>query len=554
MKLLSVDEMRRVEKASDKAGHSYADMMQRAGQAVAEAICAQRDVKDRRVLVLVGPGNNGGDGLVAARALAAANARVVCYLLKPRDPQEDEVLQAVQDARLPTVAASDDKKGEKLERLAREADVIVDAALGTGARLPIRGSLAKALTLVQQVVVERKQANRRSLTPVGVSGARPAGALSPLVVAVDGPSGLDFDSGALSKVAVTADLTVTFAWPKVGQFLFPGAAALGQMLVADIGVDPELAGGVELELADSSMVRELLPERAIDAHKGTFGKALVIAGSVNYTGAACLAAAAAARSGVGLVTLALPGPIHAPVAARLAEATYLLLPHELGVVSGEAARVVAGRLSEYDALLIGPGLGQEDETRDFLRALLGGGARKGPMGFVSEGEGDNSSLKLPPLVVDADGLNFLAEWEDWHELLPAGSVLCPHPGEMARLMGKSVGDVQSDRVETARSKASDWGHVVVLKGAYTVVAGPDGTTVVQPFATPALATAGTGDVLAGTIVSLRAQGLAGFEAAVAGAYLHGLAGELAGRQIGKAGVVAGDIVARLPLAWGAVVG
>ncbi len=554
MKLLSVAEMRLVEKASDKAGHSYAEMMQRAGQAVAEAVCERLDVKDRRVLVLVGPGNNGGDGLVAAKALAAAGARVVCYLLKPRDAEKDKVLRPVQEAGLPIVAAADDNKREKLERLAREADVVVDSALGTGARLPIRGALAKALTLVQEVVAERKQEERRRpLTSLGAP-APSSGTPRPFVVAVDGPSGLDFDSGALSKVSLGADLTVTFGWPKVGHLSFPGACAVGELIVADIGIDPELASDSALDAADSDMVRDLLPDRPIDAHKGTFGKALIVAGSINYTGAASLAASAAARCGAGLVTLALPGAIHASVAARLAEATYLLLPHELGVVSGEAVRVVAGRLGEYQALLVGPGLGQEQETRDFILSLLCGGGRKGRMGFVSEEEGERASSSLPPLVVDADGLNALAELEGWHERLPADTILCPHPGEMARLMGGKISDVQSDRVKTARSKASEWGHVVVLKGAYTVVAAPDGRTVVQPFANPALATAGTGDVLAGAIVALRAQGLEAFAAAVAGAYLHGMAGELASRQIGKAGVVAGDIAARLPLAWRTVVG
>jgi hydroxyethylthiazole kinase-like uncharacterized protein yjeF len=554
MKLLTVDQVRRIEKASDKAGHSYAEMMQRAGQAVADAVCSRRDVKDRRVLILVGPGNNGGDGLVAARALAGASARVVCYLLKPRDPEKDDVFRAVQEAGLPVVLAGEDKKSEKLERLAREADVLIDAALGTGARLPIRGSLGKALTLVQGVVAERKQQTKEPLKALNVASSTPSSVSSPFVVAVDGPSGLDFDSGSLSKVAIAADTTVSFGWPKVGQFRFPGAGAIGELVVADIGIDPDLAAGCELEVADSGMIRGLLPDRPFDAHKGTFGKALIVAGSVNYTGAAYLAAAAATRSGAGLVTLALPGAIHSAVAARLAEATYILLPHELGVVSGEAARVVAGRLGGYDALLIGPGLGQEQETRAFLQALFGGGGRKGRMGFVSAAEGDGPPSKLPPLVVDADGLNVLAGWDEWHKLLPPETILCPHPGEMARLMGGNVSDVQSDRVGTARARASEWGHVVVLKGAYTVVAGPDGSTVVEPFANPALATAGTGDVLAGAIVALRAQGLDAFAAAAAGAYLHGMAGELAARQIGYAGVVAGDVVSRLPLAWRTLVG
>ncbi|TET53530.1 MAG: NAD(P)H-hydrate dehydratase [Anaerolineales bacterium] len=515
MKLLSVDEMRRVEKASDKAGHSYAQMMQRAGQSVADAICARRDVKGRRVLVLVGPGNNGGDGLVAARALAAAGARVVSYLLKPRDGEKDDVLRSVQEAGLPVVTAEEDGKRQKLERLVLEADIVVDAVLGTGTRLPVRGAVSKALALVRDSLDERRRTRYQPLTaPAGIP-ATSVSSLFPYVAAVDGPSGLDFDTGALSKSAVPADLTVTFANPKLGHFIFPGASAAGELVVADIGIDPGLMPDSTPEVADADLVRELLPKRPADAHKGTFGKALIVAGSVNYTGAAYLAAAGAARSGVGLVTLALPGSIHATVASRLAEATYLLLPHESGVISEEAASVISGQMNEYDALLVGPGLGKEQETRAFLEALLGGEGRKGRMGFVSDKAGERAASTLPALVIDADGLNILAELDDWKERLPADTVLSPHPGEMARLMGKKVSDVQNDRVGTAQSTAAEWGAVVVLKGAYTVVAAPDGRAAIQPFANAGLATAGTGDVLAGAIVAMRAQGLEAFAAAVA---------------------------------------
>jgi NAD(P)H-hydrate epimerase len=286
----------------------------------------------------------------------------------------------------------------------------------------------------------------------------------------------------------------------------------------------------------------------LNAHKGTFGKVLIIAGSANYTGAAYLAGAAATRAGAGLVTLALPAAIHGAVAARLAEATYLLLPHELGVIAAGATRVLAERLGEYDALLLGPGLGRERGTAAFVRALLGGAQGRRHVGFVSAGESEAALPALPPLVVDADGLNILAETEDWPRRLPAESILTPHPGEMARLMGCAIGDVQADRVAAAQSQAAAWGQVIVLKGAYTVVAAPDGRTAIEPFANPGLAKAGTGDVLAGAIVALRAQGLDAFEAATTGAYIHGLGGELARTEVGEAGMVAGDVLASLPQA------
>jgi len=297
------------------------------------------------------------------------------------------------------------------------------------------------------------------------------------------------------------------------------------------------------------MVRGWLPPRPPDAHKGTFGKALIVAGSVNYTGAAYLSGAAATRAGAGLVTLALPAAIHAAVAARLAEATYLLLPQEVGVIAAGAAHVVAERMGGYDALLLGPGLGRERETVAFVEALLGGAGGRRHLGFVGTEENEAPPPMLPPLVVDADGLNILAEMADWPKRLPPGSILTPHPGEMARLMGCAVADVQAGRVAVAQAQAAAWGQVIVLKGAYTVVAAPDGRTGIEPFANPGLATAGTGDVLAGTIVALRAQGLGPFEAATAGAYLHGLAGELARAEMGEAGMVAGDTLTHLPQAW-----
>jgi len=554
MKIVTVDQMRRIEAAADAAGHSYATMMERAGQAVSEAIAARREVRGRRVLVLVGPGNNGGDGLVAARYLAEAGARPICYLFRPRDLAEDENFRLVQERGLTVVLAGDDEddggegeKWRKLRRLAREADVVVDGLLGTGARLPLRGALAEMLAVVGRTLAARRQSPRERLTSL-IPSSTPAARNFPFVVAVDGPSGLDYDSGALDEAALPADLTVTFAYPKPGHFRIPGAGSLGELVVADIGADPELAADVSLEVVTPEMVRGWLPPRPPDAHKGTFGKALIVAGSVNYTGAAYLSGAAATRAGAGLVTMALPAAIHTAIAARLAEATYLLLPHELGVIASSAARVVAGRMEEYDALLLGPGLGHERETAAFVEALLGGGGRR-QVGFGAAEQSKSPPPRLPPLVVDADGLNILARMEDWPERLPPGSILTPHPGEMARLMGCAAADVQDGRMAAAQSQAVAWGQVVVLKGAHTVVAAPDGRTAIEPFINPGLATAGTGDVLAGAIVALRAQGLGAFEAAAGGAYLHGLAGELARVEMGAAGMVAGDVLACLPRAW-----
>ncbi len=544
MKIVTVEQMRGIEAASDAAGHTYAAMMERAGRATANALMARLEVQGKRILVLVGPGNNGGDGLVAARYLAQAGAEVACYLTRPRDPQKEENMRHVRN--LPLLVASDDPGMEGLLRLAAGADVIVDSLLGTGSTPPVRGTVADVLRTVREAL------ERRTAPPPAIrslKGAVPPPAARPLILAVDGPSGLDFDTGALDEAALPADLTVTFAYPKVGHFSFPGAAAAGELLVADIGTDPDLAAEVELEVVTPEMVRAWLPPRPLDAHKGTFGRALVVAGSANYTGAARLAGAAAVRSGAGLVTIALPAPIHTAVAAGLPEATYLLLPHELGVLSGSAAPVLARYLAGYDALLIGPGLGRERETAGFVAKLLGNAGQR-MVGFLrASDEPAQAERGLPPLVVDADGLNILSAWEDWPARLPPGTVLTPHPGEMARLMGGTSAEVQADRVQVARRYARMWGHVVLLKGAYTVVASPAGGTVIEPFANPGLASGGTGDVLAGVIVALLAQGVEPFRAAVAGAYLHGLAGELARQKWGMAGMAAGDLIPALTRAW-----
>jgi NAD(P)H-hydrate epimerase len=375
----------------------------------------------------------------------------------------------------------------------------------------------------------------------------------PLVVAVDCPSGLDCDTGALDPLTLAAALTVTFAAAKRGHFAFPGATAAGELVVADIGIDPDLPelASVPVELATHEAVQASLPARPPDAHKGTFGRALIVAGSLNYTGAAFLAGAAAARVGAGLVTLAVPSPIYPVLAAQLPEATWVLLPNEMGVLSAPAVAMMRKEFARSQALLVGPGFGQEKETAAFVRRWLGvdepAGVRRGGLGFVAAGpaEADDGQgeADTPPLVLDADALKLLSQVDRWPSRLPRETVLTPHPGEMAVLTGLDKDAIQDDRLGIAQKYAADWGHVVVLKGAFTLVAAPDGRTTILPFATAALAHAGTGDVLAGAIVGLLAQGMRPYEAAVAAGYLHGLAGLQAASSLGStAAVLASDVM------------
>jgi hydroxyethylthiazole kinase-like uncharacterized protein yjeF len=547
IKIITVEKSRYLESKANEGGLSFAEMMENAGRGTATAIHRYVGAKGKRIVVLVGPGNNGGDGLVAAHYLWEMGARVTCYLWK-RNGEEDANLKRVKDDRLPFVWAEDDAGFEALEGLLSGADVIVDALLGVGVDRPIGGTLEDLLSAVRRSLAEQGPALQLAeAVPPGLPLPRP------LVVAVDCPTGLNCDTGELDPASLRADLTVTFAYPKVGLLRFPGAEAVGNVVVADIGIPPDLADDVSLEMATVPTVRAWLPARPRAAHKGTFGRALIVAGSVNYVGAAALSGAGATRVGTGLVTMGLPMPIQSAVAAKLTEATYLLLPHDLGVIASGAVDVLGELMDQVDALLLGPGLTQEKETVSFVHRFLGleGVDRSGRIGFVSRAVTDSPRHPdLPPLVIDADGLNALATVDRWWEALPPDSILTPHPGEMARLMGgqTSVQEIQADREGVTSRMAAEWGAVVVLKGAFTVVASPDGRVMVLPFATPALATAGSGDVLAGVIVGLRAQGMNAFEAAVSGAYVHGLAGELASADLGGMGVVAGDLPPRLPLA------
>lgn len=532
MKLVTAEQMRRIEATAAAGGVSLAGLMDQAGAAVAEVVLADYGPQPGPVLVLVGPGNNGGDGLVAARVLHEAGVDAVAYVWK--HPADDRVYGAAQGAGVPITRHEDDRDGRALADAVARAHVIVDALLGFGVTRPIEGELARLLRGVK-------------------AGLRPAA----VVVAVDLPSGLNADTGAADPLTLAADTTVTFGFPKVGLFHFPGAGLTGEVVVVDIGLDAALAQEVRVDLTDVNWVREKLPARPVDANKGTFGKALIVAGSINYVGAAYLAGAAATRVGAGLVTMAVPQMLYPILATRLIETTWLPLAHDMGAIREDAVKTVFEKAGDYSALLVGPGLGQEDTTKKFVQSLVQGKAHKPPtpkrigfqLGPETAEESQEEAQKLPVLVVDADGLNALAEaGEWWTQLGAAQMILTPHPGELSRLVDKSIEDIQADRLAAAQGAAEKFKQIVVLKGAHTVVAAPDGRTSVSPFANPALATAGTGDVLAGAIVGLLAQGLDPFDAAAVGVYVHGLAGERVREELGEAGAVAGDLLPNLPLA------
>ena len=569
-KLLTVKQMRALEAAANKAGLTYAKMMQTAGRAVADRVkdlIADLPNADARVAILVGKGNNGGDGLVVAKILATETSAVISLFLTEARDEADPVFAAVREVGLFAVEGPiDAEQGFRvLKTMVSNADIIVDALLGTGVTLPIKGDLEKILRTIH-TGLRLRQTDRPRPTSNTPSSPTMAPFDSPIIIAVDVPTGLDADTGALDQHAIHADETITFEAVKPGLITFPGAAAVGMLHVASLGIPEktEPQHSVKHVVVDSQQVKKLLPARPADAHKGTFGTAVLVAGSVNYSGAASLAAFGAYRVGAGLVTVAAPQAIIPTLASRLAEATWVLLPHDMGVLNRAAARVLREELEGCSALLIGPGLGQETPTAEFIEALFQPESSKPKartMGFgfapaaapqSSEASTEtkaNIAATLPPLVIDADGLNLLAKIDQWWTRLPANTILTPHPGEMARLVGiedsadhKAIEQVQSNRIGIAVEKAAAWNAIVVLKGAFTVIAAPDGRVAILPFATPSLARAGTGDVLAGMVTGMLAQGLTPFDAAIAAGYLHGYAGELATGYVGhSASVLASDV-------------
>ena len=512
MKIVTSQQMRHIEERSQQAGVETHALMENAGLAVAERVRHQLGaVEGIPVIVLVGPGNNGGDGLVMARHLHDWGARATAYLCHVRR-EDDPNLAILREKGVTILDATRDEALAELREALRSARIAVDAVLGTGRSRPIDG-------LLRNVLHELATAKER----------RPE--LS--IMALDLPTGLDADTGAVDPVCPTADETVALGYPKVGLYKFPGAEHTGHIEVVDIGVPPGLDGDVRLELMTSTFARATLPARPLSAHKGTFGRALVVAGSASYVGAAYLASAAAARSGAGLVTLAIPRSLQIAVAAKAAEPTYIPLPESSpGVPSDDAHTPILENMPRYDSLLVGCGMGQAPVTQGMLKRLL------------------FSEAPLPPTVVDADGLNFLAGYQDpgwWNQMRPR-AIVTPHPGEMARLTSVPIDSVETDRVGISIESAVKWDKVVVLKGAHTVVAFPSGQAMLSPFANPGMATAGTGDVLAGIIAGLLAQGLSLEDAAALGVYLHGLAGERLRDTQGETGMLASDLLAALPQA------
>lgn len=508
MKLPTPQEMAALERqAEDAYGVTVAALMERAGARTAEV--ARRLLRGRggrRVVVLAGKGNNGGDGLAAARHLCG-EAHVEVLLLAPAEEVRGEParhLEALRGQHVEVLEAGALPEPE-MERRLRGADLLVDAIFGTGFRGPAQGLAARAI-----------EAANRSGTPV---------------LAVDLPSGVDAATGAADPPCIRAAATVTMGLPKAGLVQYPAAGCAGRLFVADIGFPPALVeeAPIRTQLVLAARVDRALPRRPQDAHKGRFGRVLVVAGARGFAGAAVLAARGAIRAGAGLVTVALPASLAAVPTSSLPEAMTRPLPETAdGTLAEGALEEVCGAASGATAVAVGPGLTTHPEVVSLLRRLL-------------------PRLEVP-VVVDADGLNALAGEPTRLRDVPGPVVITPHPGEMARLLGRTVAEVQRDRVATAREAARALGVVALLKGARTVVASPDGDALVVPTGNAAMATGGMGDVLTGALAALLAQRVPPVEAAVSAAYLHGLAGDLAAARRGELGLLAREVADEIPAA------
>ena len=511
MKLVTVEQMRSLERAAVEAGVSEAELMENAGLAVAqEAWINMGAAEGRSAVILVGPGNNGGDGLATARHLKDWGSEIHVFLLEPR-AADDPQWQAAQEAGVEAWTAADDPGLERLEGQLRSANGIIDALLGTGLSRPIAGDLEAVLDKLAEV--------------------RAKGSVRPQLIAIDVPSGIDPDTGRSDPAVVRADVTVALGFAKVGLFAMPGRAIAGTIAEVEIGLPPELAADLPYEDVRMRDVEAKMPFRSDDAHKGTFGTAVVAAGSARYPGAARLASEAALRAGAGLVVLAAPESVQPLVAAGTPEVVHAPLPSAGGAVDAAAAPELLRALAGSEALLLGPGLSHTPATAEFVRQVLSG---------LDGVEG------LRAAVIDADALNALAEQPGWDERLRLPRVLTPHPGEMARLLGTTTDEVQSNRLEFATQYAQRTRSVVVLKGAGTIIAAPDGRARLSEFASAVLATAGTGDVLAGFLASLLAQGMEPYDAATAAVYLHSTCGRAVESAMGSASVVASDLLRVLP--------
>ncbi|NVN89372.1 MAG: NAD(P)H-hydrate dehydratase [Desulfuromonadales bacterium] len=510
MKVVTSHTMQDIDKqAINEFGISSLELMENAGRSCTDIIIGEfGHTGHKRVLILSGKGNNGGDGHVIARQLSQKGWNVKVLVLAERDQIKGDA--AFNLEQLPQELVSFCPQLGQLSGLHRtdiiQADLIVDALLGTGLSNDIAGAYQEAVELIN-------------------SSGRP-------VLAVDIPSGIHGTTGRILGCAVRADITVTFAFAKLGHVLYPGAEHIGRLIVTDIGIPPTLMESAPgYDFLNELGMRPLLRRRDRQGHKGDFGHCLFIAGSTGKTGAAALCANAAVRAGSGLVTLAVPESLHHILEMKTTEAMTVPLPDSVsGHLASSAYPTIVSLLKSKDVLAIGPGIDRRPGTVALVHTLV-------------------ESVELP-MVIDADGLNALAtDITVLQRKKSATIILTPHPGEMARLLGASIPDVDAIRISVAQEFARTYGVFLVLKGARTIIASPDGAAAINGSGNPGMASGGMGDVLTGIITSLLGQGYSAWDACRLGVFIHGFSADMVAQTKGEVGINATDVQENIPHAY-----
>ena len=509
MKVVSSDQMRAIEIAAFENGTTSEILMQNAGHAIALAIDSRVNPTNKAQLVaLIGPGNNGLDGLIVCSELCKTDSYITTIILLTNTVSDKKDFLGKLDLINSNVKIYDlsdfDSKFEEIEIILSNSDIVLDAIFGIGLSRCITEPLKSYINKIKDSLPEHA-----------------------FKVAVDIPTGINSTTGEVDETVFGVDLTFALGYPKLAHFTQPAASFCGKIEVIDIGISVDLSQEINVNLITESFVCSKIPTRSMASNKGSFGKVMVVGGSEEFIGAPALAGKAAFRAGAGLITSAIPASISTSFISLFPESTLIQLSDVLGNNSSwNLARLIYEKSSEYSVMLIGCGLGVSKQTTNIVENLL------------------IPDIDVPKLIIDADALNILSKIYKWWDKVDDNAILTPHPGEMSRLTSLSVNEIQSNRINVAQEFSCKWNKIVVLKGANTVIASPNGEIWISRFANPALASAGTGDVLAGIIAGLLAQNVSMIDAALLGVYIHGLAGETFGKS---SGLLASDLLGSIPV-------
>ena len=510
MKIVTSQEMRDIENEAFKQGVSQHVLMENAGLEIARKIRRLLgNLAPNHILILVGSGNNGSDGLIAAKYLKMWGAEVTVYLCSKRKDSYPN-MATLKDLGIQIKCSLNDSQLNDLKFMVSTSSVLVDGVMGTGLSRSIQGDMLPIFKLIRET-------NNQNLYRISV----------------DIPSGLNSDTGEADELSIKSDLTLTLGYPKLGLYLNKGSTLTDKVEILDIGIPKNIIPKSKINLTTTSWAKSVIPNRPKNAHKGTFGKTFIIGGSKFYTGAPYLSAMAAARSGVGLVTLAVTNSVQQSVSSLTPIPTYLPLSdfsNDTNLVQN--IKMVMNKISSFKSILVGPGFGMGLKTQSFLQQLL------------------REANDLPPTVLDADAINMLNknDKQPWWSNLPSETILTPHLAEFSRLTNLSIEKINTDKINIASNIATKSKTTIILKGPNTIVAMPKGEIFISPFANPSLATAGTGDVLAGIIVGFLAQGLSSQAASILAVFVHGQSGKYVNCQYGDQGGLASDLLEYIPKA------